>query len=150
MSISRLTVRPVKKLVFLAALGILSMPAVMANAQQPSEAEMQRMQAIPGQIEALHKRAHALMMAAITPQHRALVAKLKASHMNSDAAAKKIDAALTPRELKAVMAIDSKRRADEHALVAKGGGGIMLQENGKPDAGELLLDEQHLQLMTPQ
>ena len=126
------------------------MPAVSANAQQPSAAEMQRMQQVPAQIEALHKRAHALMMAAITPQHRALVAKLKASHMNSDAAAKQIDKALSPREVKAVLAVDSQRRTDEHALVAKGGPGIMLQENGKPDAGELLLDEQHLQMMTPQ
>ena len=150
MSIPRLTVRSVKKLMFLTALGFLVMPAVGVNAQQPSAADMQRMQQLPAQIEALHKRAHALMMAAITPQHRALVAKLKASHVESGAAAKQLDKALSPREVKAIMAIDSRRRADEHALVAKGGPGIMLQESGKPDAGELLLDEQHLQMMTPQ
>ncbi len=134
---------------FLTALGFLVMPAVGVNAQQPSAADMQRMQELPGQIQALHKRAHVEMMAAITPAHRALVAKLKSSHMDADAAAKKIDVAISPRERKAVLAIDAKRRADEHALVLKGGANLMLQE-GPPDAGVLLLDEQHLTLMTPQ
>lgn len=131
-------------------LAALVIPAAAVDAQQqPGADQMQRMQALGQQIQALHKQAHVKMLAAITPQRRALVAKLKAQHVSEDKAAKMIDAALTPRELAAVLAIDSQRREQEHKLVASvGGPGLMLQE-GKPDAGQLLLDEQHLQLMTP-
>jgi hypothetical protein len=141
---------PLRNALAVALLAALLIPAAAVNAQQqPSSDQMQKMQALGQQIQELHKQAHVKMLAAITPQHRKLVAKLKAQHVGEEKGAKMINAALTPREVAAVLAIDSERRTQEHKLVASvGGGGLMLQE-GKPDAGQLLLDEQHLQLMTP-
>jgi hypothetical protein len=129
-------------------LAALLAPAAAVAQQGPGPEQMQKMHAVGQQIQALHKQAHVKMLAAITPEHRKLVAKLKAQHVDEDKAAKIIDAALTPRETAAVLKIDSDRRAEEHKLVESVGPGLMLQE-GKPDPGQLLLDSQHLQLMTP-
>lgn len=141
---------PLRNTLAMTLLAALLLPAAAVNAQQqPSSDQMQKMQALGQQIQALHKQAHVKMLAAITPEHRKLVAKLKAQHVGEDKATKMVDAALTPREVAAVLAVDNQRRAQEHKLVAAvGGPGLMLQE-AKPDAGQLLLDEQHLQLMTP-
>lgn len=141
---------PLRNALAAALLAALVIPAAAVNAQQqPGPDQMQKMQALGQQIQELHKQAHVKMIAAITPEHRKLVAKLKAQHVAEEKAAKTVNAALTPREVAAVLAIDSQRRAQEHKLVASvGGPGLMLQE-GKPDPGQLLLDEQHLQLMTP-
>jgi len=141
---------PLRNALAAALFAALVIPAATAGAQQQAGPDqMQKMQALGQQIQELHKQAHVKMIAAITPAHRKLVAKLKAQHVAEEKATKTVDAALTPREVVAVLAIDSQRRTQERKLVASvGGPGLMLQE-GKPDAGQLLLDEQHLQLMTP-
>lgn len=85
-----------------------------------------------------------------TPQHRSLIAKLKKQNVPDDKAIKIVDAALSASETKKVLAIDDQRRIKEQSLVrSQGGPGLMLQEQGKPDAGELLLDNRHLTLLTP-
>jgi hypothetical protein len=129
-------------------LAALLVPTAALAQQGPGPDQMQKMQALGQQIQALHKQAHVKMLAAITPEHRKLIDKLKAQHVADDKATKIVDAALTPRETAAVLAIDNQRRAQEHKLVASVGPGLMLQE-GKADPGQLLLDSQHLQLMTP-
>jgi hypothetical protein len=142
----------VKKVISSVAMLLLAAvvaPAAAVAQQGPGPDQMQKMQALGQQIQTLHKQAHVKMLAAITPAHRRLVDKLKAQHVSEDKATKLVDAALTPRETAAVLAIDNQRRAQEHKLVASvGGPGLMLQE-GKADPGQLLLDSQHLQLMTP-
>jgi hypothetical protein len=142
----------VKQLIAIIALGVFATPAAAyAQQQQPSQADMQKMQAIPQEIDALRKQAHTKMIAALTPENRALVAKLAASTtISPDKADKMVDQALSKQEVHAVLAIDTERRAQQAKLLQQAGPGLMLREDPNPDPGQLLLDNQHLTLMTPQ
>lgn len=105
-------------------------------------------QDVAQELAALRQRTHAEMLAALTPEHRNLVAKLKASTtIDPDKAAKIIDDALSAKEVQAVLAINTRSRAEVVALL-KGQGTIINGGGEHPDPGKLLLEEgHHLQMM---
>ncbi|MBV9270312.1 MAG: hypothetical protein JO165_04405 [Candidatus Eremiobacteraeota bacterium] len=140
---------------FALAAGLAALP-VASFAQSSGSSNIRRdFEQLHTQMQQIHTAERAQILAALTPAHKALLANVVgqlavAPTPDYEAAAKRLDAALTPGERQTILNAAANARARSEALMQGampmgGPGETMKRMSAPPDAGHILLH-----LATPQ